>query len=126
MPHILSKGVLAIDIIFSYLYVWAVAFFIWSRADIVRWLTSFIFMAENYDNSYCEFVAPPFFPCSKKRAAQAFTFLALYVTILWRSGADLHERPELTTLQLLHFPRHVPRGVVPLGISEGERDRDPS
>ncbi|OXV10780.1 hypothetical protein Egran_01459 [Elaphomyces granulatus] len=65
MPHILSKGVLAIDIIFSYL-----------------WLTSFIFMAENYDNSYCEFVAPPFFPCSKKRAAQAFTFLAFFFTFL--------------------------------------------
>jgi hypothetical protein len=53
-------------------------------------------MAENYDNSYCEFVAPPFFPCSKKKAAQAFTFLTLYVTIplvvwclsIWTTGTN--------------------------------------
>ena len=126
MPHILSKGVLGIDIIFSYLYV-LIATIIWANANITRWLTSFIFMAEDYDQSdYCEFVSPPFIPCSKKKAAQAFTFLVLYVTIFWWSVTYLHERPELTTLQLLHFLRRIPRGVDPLGISEGERHRAPS
>jgi len=66
MPHILSKGVLGTDIVFSYL-----------------WLTSFIFMAEDYDHTdSCDFVSPPFISCSKKRAAQAFTFLAFFFTFL--------------------------------------------
>jgi len=97
MPHILSKGVLGIDIIFSYL-----------------WLTSFIFMAEDYDQSdYCEFVSPPFIPCSKKKAAQAFTFLVFFFTF---SGVFL----EVSTLWAYrrenatghHHEKHGPGAAV--------------
>lgn len=44
-----------------------------------RWLTSFIFAAEAYDANNCFLDAPPGITCGRKRANEAFIFLALYV-----------------------------------------------
>jgi hypothetical protein len=43
-------------------------------------LTSFIFQSQDYDFGFCELANPPGVSCSKKHAAQAFTFLVLYVS----------------------------------------------
>lgn len=66
MPNILSKFVLGIDIIFSYL-----------------WLTSFIFTAQDYNwHHQCLANTPPGISCSKKKASEAFTFLAFFFTFV--------------------------------------------
>ncbi|KAI9926137.1 hypothetical protein ASPWEDRAFT_622364 [Aspergillus wentii DTO 134E9] len=63
LPKALSKFVLAIDIIFSYL-----------------WLTAFIFAAQDYNWHSC-FVNSPFgLSCSKKKANEAFMFLTFIFT----------------------------------------------
>ncbi|OOQ83536.1 hypothetical protein PEBR_35407 [Penicillium brasilianum] len=62
LPSALSKFVLLIDVIFSYL-----------------WLTAFIFAAQDYNEHSCYFNAPPGISCSRKKANEAFIFLALYV-----------------------------------------------
>jgi len=97
MPHILSKVVLGIDIVFSYL-----------------WLTSFIFMAEDYDHSgFCDFASPPFISCPKKRTAQAFTFLAFFFTFLGMflevSSLWAYRRENATGL---HHEKHGPGATV--------------
>lgn len=43
------------------------------------WLTSFIFAAQDYNEHSCFFDAPPGVGCSRKKANEAFIFLALYV-----------------------------------------------
>ncbi|KAI2786932.1 hypothetical protein POX_g09329 [Penicillium oxalicum] len=63
LPNKLSKGVLMIDIIFSYL-----------------WLTAFIFAAQDYSRNSCYLSSPPGFSCRKKYANQAFIFLAFIFT----------------------------------------------
>lgn len=45
------------------------------------WLTSFIFAAQDYNTNNCFLNAPPFVACGRKRANEAFIFLALYVII---------------------------------------------
>ncbi|KAL4900833.1 hypothetical protein BDW74DRAFT_161182 [Aspergillus multicolor] len=62
MPNMLSRFVFIIDVIFSYL-----------------WLTAFIFAAQDYNWHNCYFNAPPFMACGRKKANEAFIFLALYV-----------------------------------------------
>jgi hypothetical protein len=44
------------------------------------WLTAFIFAAQDYNWHNCYYNAPPFMGCARKRANEAFIFLALYVT----------------------------------------------
>lgn len=44
-----------------------------------RWLTAFIFAAEAYNAHACFLEAPPGITCGRKRANEAFIFLALYV-----------------------------------------------
>ncbi|PYI20793.1 hypothetical protein BO86DRAFT_437435 [Aspergillus japonicus CBS 114.51] len=63
MPHALSKFVLAIDVIFSYL-----------------WLTSFIFAAQDYNWHNCGANAPPGASCALKKANEAFIFLTFIFT----------------------------------------------
>ncbi|KAF7713963.1 Uncharacterized protein PECH_000750 [Penicillium ucsense] len=63
VPNSLSKFVLAIDIVFSYL-----------------WLTAFIFAAEDYNRKACYVNSPPGFSCNKKYANEAFIFLAFIFT----------------------------------------------
>ncbi|KAH8689971.1 hypothetical protein BGW36DRAFT_307305 [Talaromyces proteolyticus] len=63
MPTMLSKFVVLIDLVFSYL-----------------WLTAFIFTAEDFDRGFCYIAEAPGVSCSKKHAAQAFTFLAFIFT----------------------------------------------
>ncbi|KAJ5198650.1 uncharacterized protein N7498_007767 [Penicillium cinerascens] len=63
LPTTLSKFVLIIDVIFSYL-----------------WLTSFIFAAQDYNWHLCYFHAPPGVSCSIKYANEAFIFLAFIFT----------------------------------------------
>ncbi|KAJ9292653.1 hypothetical protein DTO271G3_8546 [Paecilomyces variotii] len=88
MPNVLSKFVLAIDIIFSYL-----------------WLTAFIFSAQDYDWRDCATHAPPGRGgCSKKHANESFIFLAFFFTFvgiflevsaLWaarNSTSPIHEK----------------------------------
>ncbi|KAL2832572.1 membrane-associating domain-containing protein [Aspergillus cavernicola] len=60
MPRILSRFVFFIDVVFSYL-----------------WLTAFIFAAQDYNWRNCYFNSPPFMGCGRKRANEAFIFLAL-------------------------------------------------
>ncbi|KAJ5087191.1 hypothetical protein N7456_010807 [Penicillium angulare] len=62
-PTSLSKFVLLIDVIFSYL-----------------WLTSFIFAAQDYDRHSCYSHAPPGVTCGRKKANQTFIFLAFVFT----------------------------------------------
>lgn len=45
-----------------------------------RWLTSFIFAAQDYNLNACFFEAPPGVTCGRKKANEAFIFLALYVS----------------------------------------------
>ncbi|KAJ6019719.1 hypothetical protein N7522_001786 [Penicillium canescens] len=75
LPNMLSKFVLFIDIVFSYL-----------------WLTAFIFAAQDYNWHSCLYNAPPGVTCGRKKANEAFIFLAfiftffgmlLEVAILW-------------------------------------------
>ncbi|KAJ5727022.1 hypothetical protein N7493_006049 [Penicillium malachiteum] len=62
LPSALSKFVLLIDVIFSYL-----------------WLTAFIFAAQDYNEHSCYFDSPPGVTCGRKKANESFIFLALYV-----------------------------------------------
>jgi len=55
---------LLIDIIFSYL-----------------WLTSFIFMAQDYNWHSCDLSAAPGAGCALKKASESFTFLAFFFTL---------------------------------------------
>lgn len=63
MPHVLSKFVVFIDLVFSYL-----------------WLTAFIFTAQDFDYGFCWYAEAPGVKCSKKHAVEAFTFLAFIFT----------------------------------------------
>ncbi|PLB44902.1 hypothetical protein P170DRAFT_367107 [Aspergillus steynii IBT 23096] len=63
MPTALGKFVLLIDVVFSYL-----------------WLTSFIFAAQDYNESNCYWNSPARESCSKKKANEAFIFLAFIFT----------------------------------------------
>ncbi|KAL4945795.1 hypothetical protein BDV06DRAFT_219036 [Aspergillus oleicola] len=64
-PNMLSRFVLGIDVVFSYL-----------------WLTAFIFAAQDYNWHNCYLNAPPFLGCSRKKANEAFIFLAFIFTFL--------------------------------------------
>ncbi|KAF7183706.1 hypothetical protein CNMCM7691_004056 [Aspergillus felis] len=63
IPDKLSKIVLPIDIIFSYL-----------------WLTAFVFAAQDYNWHNCAVNAPPGASCSIKKANESFIFLAFIFT----------------------------------------------
>ncbi|KAL2818636.1 membrane-associating domain-containing protein [Aspergillus granulosus] len=63
MPKVLGRFVFIIDVIFSYL-----------------WLTAFVFAAQDYNWNNCYFRAPPLMGCSRKRANEAFIFLAFIFT----------------------------------------------
>ncbi|KAK4871090.1 hypothetical protein LT330_000327 [Penicillium expansum] len=63
MPSSLGRFVLAIDVIFSYL-----------------WLTAFIFSAQDYSTRRCYHAIPAGLNCKRKRANEAFIFLAFIFT----------------------------------------------
>lgn len=63
LPTALSKFVLLIDVIFSYL-----------------WLTAFIFAAQDYNQHSCYFSSPPGVTCGRKKANESFIFLAFVFT----------------------------------------------
>ncbi|KAL4877777.1 membrane-associating domain-containing protein [Aspergillus karnatakaensis] len=69
MPNTLSRFVFIIDVIFSYL-----------------WLTAFIFAAQDYNWHNCYFNAPPGLGCSRKKANEAFIFLAFIFTFFGMLG----------------------------------------
>ncbi|KAJ6153588.1 hypothetical protein N7470_006547 [Penicillium chermesinum] len=99
LPSALSKFVLLIDVVFSYL-----------------WLTAFIFAAQDYDKNHflCDARAPPGASCSKKKANEAFIFLAFIFTFfgafievasLWayrkeNSSGPVHEKHDGTRAPL--------------------------
>ncbi|KXG48537.1 uncharacterized protein PGRI_024070 [Penicillium griseofulvum] len=64
LPSSLSRFVLAIDVVFSYL-----------------WLTAFIFSAQDYSGSRCYYANPAGIGCKRKRANEAFIFVAFIFTI---------------------------------------------
>lgn len=62
------------------------------------WLTAFIFAAQDYNEHSCYFNAPPGVTCGRKKANEAFIFLALYVFpfylfFLFYPGDMLHILP---------------------------------
>ncbi|KAJ5979715.1 hypothetical protein N7481_007013 [Penicillium waksmanii] len=63
LPTALSKFVLLIDVIFSYL-----------------WLTAFIFAAQDYNQNSCYLSSPPGVTCGRKKANESFIFLAFIFT----------------------------------------------
>ncbi|KAJ5978496.1 hypothetical protein N7501_001838 [Penicillium viridicatum] len=63
LPSSLGKFVLAIDVVFSYL-----------------WLTAFIFAAQDYSTGRCYFAIPAGLGCKRKRANEAFIFLTFIFT----------------------------------------------
>ncbi|KAJ5550264.1 hypothetical protein N7535_001797 [Penicillium sp. DV-2018c] len=65
LPTALSRFVLAIDVIFSYL-----------------WLTAFIFAAQDYSTDRCYFAQPVGVRCRFKRANEAFIFVAFIFTFI--------------------------------------------
>ncbi|KAL5335094.1 membrane-associating domain-containing protein [Aspergillus crustosus] len=69
MPNTLSRFVFFIDVIFSYL-----------------WLTAFIFAAQDYNWRNCYFNSPRGMGCSRKRANEAFIFLAFIFTLIGMLG----------------------------------------
>lgn len=84
LPTTLSKFVLVIDVIFSYLYA-SPSHPVQSTPEPIQkltpnsWLTAFIFTAQDYNWHLCYFHAPPGVSCNTKFANEAFIFLALYV-----------------------------------------------
>lgn len=84
MPNALSKFVLIIDVIFSYLYVpsnQATSIFFCAGTDHDHsWLTAFIFAAQDYNWHNCGVNSPPGLSCSKKKANEAFIFLTFIFT----------------------------------------------
>ncbi|CRG88637.1 hypothetical protein PISL3812_05668 [Talaromyces islandicus] len=91
MPSTLSKYVVPIDLIFSYL-----------------WLTSFIFTSQDFNYGSCSFAEAPGVSCSKKHAAQAFTFLAFIFTFFALCTEVLDrwvDNPEPTTTREKHDGR---------------------
>lgn len=112
LPTALSKFVLMIDVVFSYL-----------------WLTSFIFAAQDYNEHACFFNAPPGLACSRKKANESFIFLAFIFTFfgmflevagLWAYRKENtttgpgHEKNEPGTRPPLDAPveQNVPAGTV--------------
>lgn len=80
MPSSLSRFVLAIDVVFSYLYVNNHIIIYIEVSNIhSSWLTAFIFAAQDYSGSQCFSAIPAGLGCKRKRANEAFIFLALYV-----------------------------------------------
>jgi hypothetical protein len=77
IPNILSRFVLLIDVIFSYLYVAFAYPWVLALLTPFSWLTSFIFTAQDYQYGSCVGKNPAGVSCSKKRAAESFTFIAL-------------------------------------------------
>jgi hypothetical protein len=77
MPTRLSKFVLPIDIIFSYLYVKLPFRHLCCGTNVLRWLTAFIFAAQDYNWHNCSVNAPPGASCALKKANESFIFLAL-------------------------------------------------
>ncbi|KAJ5130008.1 uncharacterized protein N7515_006047 [Penicillium bovifimosum] len=65
LPTALSRFVLAIDVIFSYL-----------------WLTAFIFAAQDYSTNRCYISQPVGVHCRYKRANESFIFLAFIFTFI--------------------------------------------
>ncbi|KAJ5288433.1 hypothetical protein N7508_011208 [Penicillium antarcticum] len=63
MPNLLSKYVLGVDVVFSYL-----------------WLTAFIFAAQDYNWRNCAVNAPVGAKCAIKKANESFIFLAFIFT----------------------------------------------
>ncbi|CAI7649367.1 unnamed protein product [Penicillium discolor] len=63
LPSSLGRFVLAIDVVFSYL-----------------WLTAFIFSAQDYSTRRCYSAIPAGLNCKRKRANEAFIFLAFIFT----------------------------------------------
>ncbi|KAJ5384184.1 hypothetical protein N7517_002095 [Penicillium concentricum] len=63
LPSSLSKFVLAIDVVFSYL-----------------WLTAFIFAAQDYNRGHCRSAIPTGIGCKRKWANESFIFLAFIFT----------------------------------------------
>ncbi|KAJ5467934.1 hypothetical protein N7475_005686 [Penicillium sp. IBT 31633x] len=112
-PSALSRLVLAIDVIFSYL-----------------WLTAFIFSAQDYSTRRCSFTKPYGVNCHHKRANEAFIFLAFILTffgVFLEVAALWAYRRENTSSQLpvteeqkfedgarppLDAPTAVPAGTV--------------
>ncbi|CAI7617107.1 unnamed protein product [Penicillium glandicola] len=85
LPSSLSKFVLAIDVVFSYL-----------------WLTAFIFSAQDYSTRRCYFAIPAGLNCRRKRANEAFIFLAFIFTffgMFLEVAALWAYRKETTTTQ---------------------------
>ncbi|KAJ5885467.1 hypothetical protein N7495_009977 [Penicillium taxi] len=99
LPKALSKFVLLIDLVFSYL-----------------WLTAFIFSAQDYNEFSCGADAPPGIKCSIKYANESFIFLAfifsffaLFVELsaLWnyhRSITPLTDKHDASARQPLDGP----------------------
>ncbi|QQK40837.1 MARVEL-like domain [Penicillium digitatum] len=63
LPSSLGRFVLAIDVVFSYL-----------------WLTAFIFSAQDYSTRRCYNAIPAGLKCKRKRANEAFIFLVFIFT----------------------------------------------
>lgn len=80
MQTTLGGLVLFVDIVFSYLYAVPLVYNRISQTDCQRWITSFIFSAQDYNWRNCFLNAPPGVNCSIKHANEAFIFLSLYVT----------------------------------------------
>ncbi|KAJ5886016.1 uncharacterized protein N7473_008690 [Penicillium subrubescens] len=112
LPTALSKFVLLIDVVFSYL-----------------WLTAFIFAAQDYNQHSCYFNAPPGITCSRKKANESFIFLAfiftffgmfLEVASLWAyrketaTAAPIAEKTQPGVRPPLDAPveQNVPAGTV--------------
>ncbi|KAF3401937.1 hypothetical protein F1880_009894 [Penicillium rolfsii] len=99
MPTALSKFVLLIDVVFSYL-----------------WLTAFIFAAQDYNEHSCYFNAPPGVSCSRKKANESFIFLAFIFTFfgMFIEVASLWAyRKENATVAPIH-EKTQPGGRAPL------------
>ncbi|KAF9251046.1 hypothetical protein DTO006G1_4084 [Penicillium roqueforti] len=89
----LSRFVLAIDVVFSYL-----------------WLTAFIFSAQDYSTRRCYYAIPAGLNCNSKRANEAFIFLAFIFTffgIFLETAALWAYRKENTTERSYEDKVHI-------------------
>ncbi|KAJ5633406.1 hypothetical protein N7490_009745 [Penicillium lividum] len=102
----LSKFVIFVDFVFSYL-----------------WLTAFIFAAQDYSWHSCYFFSPPGVACSRKRGNETFMFLTFIFTFLgifleggalwaYKRGQAVHPVVEKQNVRApLDAPAEVPAPV---------------
>jgi len=70
--------VFAVDYAFSFLWAISVLYAcLWNAYQLCRWLTTFIFAAQDYNLNNCKLASPLGVSCAAKKANESFMFITL-------------------------------------------------